>query len=213
MPFNDARIEHLVVLMLENRSFDHMLGYSNIPGVDGLTGNESNPDPTNPAGPPIKVSNDAKYVGDFDPDPGHELFDVNVQIFSNKDATPGAAPPMMGFVQSYLQVSGKIDRAKNAMKCFSPQRVPVLSTLAKQYTVCDRWFSSVPGPTLPNRAYAHSATSVGRVDMNPIWFEQGKTIYELLAESGVTSKIFLHDMTMAMTFKNFLKNQTYFGTF
>ena len=212
MPFNDARIEHLVVLMLENRSFDHMLGFCNIPGMDGLTGNEFNPDPTNPAGPPIKVSNDAKYIGDFDPDPGHELFDVNVQIFSNKDATPGLAPPMTGFVQSYLQVSGKIERAKNAMKCFSPQRVPVLSTLARQYTVCDRWFSSVPGPTLPNRSFAHAATSLGSA-VGPKTLGPLKTIYPVLSQF-VSAKIYYQDFTMALTFKELLDDQKkYFGTY
>jgi phospholipase C len=49
--------------------------------------------------------------------------------------------------------------------------------------------------------------------MDPIWFEEGKTIYELLAESNVSSKIFFHDATMAMTFKNFVKDQKYFGSF
>jgi phospholipase C len=212
MPFNDSRIEHFVVLMLENRSFDHMLGFCNIPGVDGLTGSEFNPDPTNPAGPVVKVSNDAKYIGDFDPDPGHELFDVNVQIFSNKAATPGLAPPMMGFVQSYLEVSGKIDRAKRAMKCFSPQRLPVLSTLARQYTVCDRWFSSVPGPTLPNRSFAHAATSLGSA-VGPKTLGPLKTIYPILSQH-VSAKIFYHDFTMALTFKELLDDQTkYFGTY
>ena len=78
MPFNDNRIEHFIVLMLENRSFDHMLGFSGIPGIDGLTGAETNPDTT---GAPVKVSNNAQYIGDYEPDPGHELFDVNVQTW------------------------------------------------------------------------------------------------------------------------------------
>src|SRR5450755_362400 len=143
MPFNDTRIEHFVVLMMENRSFDHMLGFSKIPGIDGLTGAETNPDTTSE---PVRVTNNAKFFGDYEPDPGHELFDVNIQIFSNQDATPGG-PPMQGFIQSYMKVCGSPDRAKDVMKCFSPQNVPILTTLAREYGVCDRWFSSVPGPT------------------------------------------------------------------
>jgi phospholipase C len=88
-----------------------------------------------------------------------------------------------------------------------------LATLAQEYAVCDHWFSSIPGPTLPNRSYAHAATSMGRLDMNPIWFNEAKTIYELLAESNVSSKIFFHDATVAMTFKNFVANQDFFGSF
>jgi phospholipase C len=156
--FNDNRIKYFVLLMLENRSFDHMLGFSGIPGIDGLTGAETNPDTT---GAPVKVSNDAQYIGDYEPDPGHELFDVNVRIFSNRQATPGTAPPMQGFIQSYFQVCNDPDRAKKVMKCFSPQRLPILTCLAQHYAVCDRWFSFVPGPPLPNRSFAHAATSLG----------------------------------------------------
>src|SRR5258708_11579479 len=127
-----------------------------------------------------------------------------MQIFGNKDGA--GDPTMKGFVTDYAQMGGSsVAQSHNIMKCFSPGpvpdcKIPVLVTLAEQYAVCDRWFSSVPGPTLPNRCFAHAATSVGRVDMNPIWFEVSKTIYEQLRESKVTSKIYFHDATVAMTF-------------
>jgi phospholipase C len=210
MPFNDNRIEHFIVLMLENRSFDHMLGFSGIPGIDGLTGAETNPDTT---GAPVTVSNDAKYIGDYEPDPGHELFDVNVQIFSNQQATPGAAPPMQGFIQSYFQVCGDPNRAKDVMKCFSPQTLPNLTYLAKNYAVCDRWFSSVPGPTLPNRSFAHAATSLGSA-VGPPFLGNLHTIYPVLNQQQVSAKIYYQDATMALTFKELLGNQTeYFGLY
>jgi phospholipase C len=202
--------------MLENRSFDHMLGFMKSPDypIDGLNGNESNLDPNGLA---ITVSKDADYSGDLVVDPGHHFPDVNTQIFGNVDGE--GDPTMTGFVKAYAQMGGSsVAQSHKIMKCFSPGpvpacKIPVLVTLAEQYAVCDRWFSSVPGPTLPNRSFAHAATSIGRVDMNPIWFEEGKTIYELLAESNVKSKIYFHDMTMAMTFKNLLANQSYFGSF
>jgi phospholipase C len=216
MPPPAGTIKHLVVLMLENRSFDHMFGFmkSDTYPIDGLNGDECNLDPN---GVKVTVSPDANYSGDLTVDPGHHFPDVNIQLFGNIDGE--GDPVMSGFVKDYAQMGGSNPTlAHNIMKCFSPGpvppcKIPILMTLAEQYAVCDRWFASVPGPTLPNRSYAHAATSVGRVDMNPIWYEEGKTIYELLAESKVTSKIFFHDMTVAMTFKNFLKNQSYFGTF
>jgi phospholipase C len=208
MPFNDTRIEHFVVLMMENRSFDHMLGFSKIPGIDGLTGAETNPDTTSE---PVRVTNNAKFFGDYEPDPGHELFDVNIQIFSNQDATPGG-PPMQGFIQSYMKVCGSPDRAKDVMKCFSPQNVPILTTLAREYGVCDRWFSSVPGPTLPNRSFAHAATSLGSA-VGPPFLGNLRTIYPVLNEQ-VSAKIYYQDWTMALTFKELLGDQTkYFGLF
>jgi phospholipase C len=211
MPPPPETIKHLVVLMLENRSFDHMLGFlkSDQYPIEGLNGNESNLDAN---GVQVTVSNDALFSGDFNPDPGHHFENVNVQIFGNQEGTGPAT--MGGFVQSYGQMGGSsVAQSHKIMKCYAPSKIPILTTLAQEYAVCDHWFSSIPGPTLPNRSYAHAATSMGRLDMNPIWFNEAKTIYELLAESNVSSKIFFHDATVAMTFKNFVANQDFFGSF
>jgi len=138
---------HLVVLMLENRSFDHMLGFLQSPEypIEGLTGNEINPSAAE-GGLPVVVSRDAHSVHDLNPDPGHDFIDVNVQIFGNKDGIPGG-PTMQGFVQDYALVSNHVEQGANVMKCFTADTLPVLSTLAQQYAVCDHWYSSVPGPT------------------------------------------------------------------
>ena len=61
-----ANIKHIVTLMMENRSFDHMLGGLKLKGINGLTGNESNPDSN---GQPFKVDSKAEYQGQLDPDP------------------------------------------------------------------------------------------------------------------------------------------------
>ncbi len=76
--------DHLVVLMLENRSFDHMLGFlkSAEYRVDGLTGAETNPSADD--GSDVRVSPDAVAAGDLTPDPGHDFVDVNVQIFGDR---------------------------------------------------------------------------------------------------------------------------------
>src|SRR5262249_27511057 len=84
------------------------------------------------------------------------------------------------------------------------ERVPILTQVARQFSVCDHWFSSVPGPTFPNRAFAHGATSMGRVDMGVDWLGMPKTIYELLAENNVDSRIYYHDSTLAMTFRGLI---------
>ena len=212
MPPPPGQIEHLVVLMMENRSFDHLLGFlkSDDYPIEGLTGKESNRDST---GEPIKVTDDANYSGDLGTDPGHHFPDVAIQMYGSTDRT--GEPTMSGFVVDYEKMcGGKIKAGRRIMKCFNEKRVPVISQLAQQYAVCDHWFSSVPGPTLPNRSFAHSATSIGRVDMNPVWFNESKTIYELLAENGSTAKIWFHDWSMAQTFKNLLIDQNkWFGKF
>jgi phospholipase C len=205
-------LKHIVVLMMENRSFDHMLGYAATPNwqIDGLTGAEKNRDST---GEFATVSNDADYSGDFTPDPGHALFDTLTQLYGAANIPVTQNPSMNGFVLSYEGKTHNSSNAHRIMKCFKPEKVPVLTQLARQFAVCDRWFSSIPGPTFPNRAFAHGSTSIGRVDMGVDWHNMSKTIYELLAENNVDSRIFYHDSTMAMTFKGLMNQGRYFALF
>jgi hypothetical protein len=99
-------IEHVVVLMLENRSFDSMLGklYPKSSLFDGLDGSELNRDA---AGNGIRVNNrpgtDAAAMSIPDPDPGELWTDINTQLFGRADASSSTtAPTMVGFVESYL---------------------------------------------------------------------------------------------------------------
>jgi len=211
-------IEHMIVLMMENRSFDHMFGFFQIqspakPGdsIDALTGNETNP---NVDGSVVSVSADAEYAGDYRVDPSHAFADVTVQLFGQTPPPAGAQPTNKGFVIDYAQQPGNNNDPKKAariMKCFSPERIPVLTTLAQEFAVCDRWFASVPGPTLPNRAFAHCATSHGHVDMNPLAYLGVRTLYEALDAVNVSSRIYSFDgNSMGFMFKNlFMKGNKY----
>jgi len=175
-PFN-----HLVVLMMENRSFDHMLGYLKSPAypIDGLNGDESNDSAS--GGPAIRVSPTARSVHDLNPDPGHEFQEVNVQIFQNPAGTDTGQPKMQGFVQNYATKSNNAVQGENIMKCFHAGSLPVLSTLAQQFAVCDRWFSSVPGSTIPNRLFAHAASSGGSLTQDAILAPAtAKTIFQII---------------------------------
>src|SRR5438270_215564 len=93
-------LKHIVVLMMENRSFDHMLGglKAEDPRINGLTGSETNPDQTNE---PVKVQPLAEFQSQLDPDPDHHFVGVNKQLFFGTSGPP-AVPSMQGFVQSYF---------------------------------------------------------------------------------------------------------------
>jgi phospholipase C len=190
-----GKIETLVVLMMENRSFDHMLGF--LPGVDGLTGNETNP--LDVEGPLVRVSSDARTVHDLIPDPGHEWINVNVQIFENPEGTGPVT--MQGFVKDYALVSHDLHQGPNIMKCFRPETLPVLSTLAREYAVCDRWFSSVPGSTIPNRLFALAAHSGGSLTQDvieaPIFI---RTIFEEMdvPPNPANYRIYTHGSSILM---------------
>src|ERR1700730_11753955 len=124
--------DHLVVLMLENRSFDHMLGFlkSAEYQIDGLTGSETNPSAD--GGSDFRVSPNAVAAGDLTPDPGHDFEDVNVQIFGDIRVAPSAIPLMKGFVRNYATIDATHRHGTSVMKCFTPASLPVLTTLAMQ---------------------------------------------------------------------------------
>lgn len=205
-------LKHIVVLMMENRSFDHMLGFAKTQDwpIDGLAGNEVNQDST---GNPVTVSNDANYAGDLTPDPGHSGFDSLTQLYEDPNTPVTQDPTMSGFVRSYEGKTGDVQAAQRIMRCFSPQKVHVLARLAQQFCLCDKWFASLPGPTFPNRAFAHAATSMGRVDMGLDWRHLSPTIYERLADNHLDSVIYYHDSTMASTFDSLAGNPNFFGSF
>ena len=200
-------IKHIVVLMMENRSFDHMFGLlmSEIPDLRGVRiGEWTNVDD---GGNVHALTDDAAYQGQLRVDPPHDFFSVNQQIFLHP-GQPAPQPPkpdMLGFAADYARAGGN---PANIMKCFRPDRVPASRALAKSYLVCDNWFSSVPGSTNPNRAFAHFGTSFGRVDNGPVWFvevdrklEHG--IYGRLRAGGRTAKIYYYSLqsgTIGMTF-------------
>ena len=157
-------IEHVFVLMLENRSFDHMLGFSGIAGLDGLTGNETN---TTSPGVSVPVGSPAAYALDIDPK--HGFVNVVEQLCGLGVAHPaGGSYPAInnsGFASSCVGAYGPPpDGAVPTMRAYSPDQLPVLDTLAREFAVCDRWFSSMPGPTWPNRFFAHAASSAGLDD-------------------------------------------------
>ncbi len=207
------KLKHVVVVMMENRSFDHMLGalHAQDPRIDGLTGAESNPDTTNE---PIRVKPLAEFQGQLDPDPGHHFPDVDLQLFNRSQDR--SKPNMQGFVQAYFQQRKDVDHSHKVLYYFTPEKLPVITTLARNYAVFNRWFSSIPGPTIPNRAFAHFGTSFGKVDMSLFYLgEPYLSIYERMVNAGRTAKIYYYDQqssTMALPF--LLKNQPkLFGTY
>jgi phospholipase C len=212
-PLNDPRMKHLVVLMMENRSFDHMLGLlkaenSEIRGV--APGDYINLDTVGAA---VDVSDDAAYQGQLLVDPGHDFNDVYFQMYGVPfDGSVAGTPTMSGFVKSYEQQAGAGAGAE-VMRCFRPEQLPALVTLAREYAICDQWFSSVPGPTLPNRAFAHFGTSFGRLDMSPDYFRAKSSIYQRLKKAGGSGKIYYYSKSSGTQGLTFLLSdqRSYFG--
>jgi phospholipase C len=201
-------LKHIVVLMMENRSFDHMLGglMKKYPKINGLTGNESNPDMN---GTMVQVKPDAKFQSQLDHDPDHHFPGVDLQIFGGTPPGPGRVANMQGFIKSYATQGTDINASHAIMSYFPPERLPVLTKLATEFAVFNGWFSPIPGPTICNRAFAHYGTSFGNVDMNLFYIQDPiLSIYERMAKANHSAKIYYYDQqSSTMEIVNLLKNQ------
>jgi phospholipase C len=166
-----SQIEHIVVLMQENRSFDNLLGWQF--GLDPATmfnltvGGERIP---------VWKDDGTTYpvMTMPDPDPGELFTDMNYQLFERYFVPDSsAAPTMGGFVQSYVNQTMANPGNQSPydpraiMHCFQPDQVPATSRLAATFGVADRWFASAPCQTWPNRFFVHTATADGYVNNVP----------------------------------------------
>ena len=197
-------IEHVVVLMLENRSFDHMLGDLGIAGVERPgSGTANRLDPGDSASPEYETQ---WITGDEDVsvDPGHEYADVMKQLTATDafEIPPGGLNNK-GFVWSYagrLRAEGaSVSRAAEIMHCSHTTRVPILSTLAREFAVCTRWFSSLPAETWPNRLFAHAAQSDNLVHNVPRRYGI-RSIFDALRGAGVSWSVYAGDIPQAAAF-------------
>jgi len=103
---NRSPIEHVIVLMLENRSYDHMLGY--LPNGHGLAGDEFNPvDPSDPTSERVRVSNRSGYITAVDP--AHDFVSVEKQLFGESGHVVNPAP-MNGFVNVHIEKAKAMSR-------------------------------------------------------------------------------------------------------
>jgi phospholipase C len=205
-------IEHVVVLMLENRSFDCIFGAFDPgrEGFDNLKGDETNP--YTPAGgkpTTIRVWNDSGMSAATatipDPDPGESFADINQQLFGT-GAPSGDPPPMSGFVQNYMAqkpIDGHAPDPRTIMHHFTPLQVPVIARLATSFGVSDQWYASAPCQTWPNRFFVHSATCAGYVDNDrfPIPYTQ-PTIFHRLQDAKHSWRVYFHDVPQVMTIRD-----------
>lgn len=190
-------IKHVVVLMMENRSFDHMLGYLQqgvYPQVDGIpaAGQRSNSDSAGITYP--QVPGAARQIGK---DPNHECASTLAQM---------AGGAMSGFVTNYQGFfpAATPGELAEVMKYHARGTLPALHALAENFTVCDNWFSSLPGPTWPNRLFIHSGTSLGKVTMpnsvfnlNWHWYDQ-TTLYDRLNAARISWNIYYGDVPQSL---------------
>ena len=205
----DDPVKHVVLLLFENHSFDQMLGcfkqvYHDLEGVD-------------PGKPAVNRYQGAEFKQQSTTerqmvlDPRHEVNHVAIQMQDHN----------RGFVEDYVRanqcrwgVSKKEldEQCHFLMGYYRLDFLPALHRLAHDFLICDHWFSSLPGPTWPNRFFALSGTSSGKVNMPEDgehgadiagWFQQNQpTIFDHLSEKEISWKIYFHDIPQSICLVN-----------
>lgn len=219
MPDFADRIKHIVVLMLENRSFDHMLaGTTFSSAVKQATVDDSNPGVN---GDLVHVSFDA--TAGIDAGPDHAHLGVMRQLIGTK---PANKPPFYtkpynvtnrGFVASFEDAAAQHkppvpDYGAHVMRCQPETNVPVLSTLAKKFAVCDQWFCSVPGETWPNRNYVHAGTSDGTDNITKRWYDN-PTIFGTIINAKKNYRVYTDGLAQCLVFRDLWLDKLFRGKF
>ena len=201
-----SAITNVFVLMLENHSFDNIFAASDIPNIIAATTNDSNEYNG------VFYNVDAEAPPAMPSDPGHEFTDVVTQLAGMGQTYPsgGPYPPinLSGFVANYATTTTEgppppAGDIGEIMACFeTPSDLPVIYQLATEFAICDQWFSSLPGPTWPNRFFVHGASSSG-LDHSPSKAEMIEwetlsgftyphgSIYDALRAAGISYGLFI----------------------
>src|SRR5713226_7179137 len=197
------KIETIVIVMMENRSFDHMLGYLSLPDsgrtdVEGLR-YKANVDP------PVW---DSEYVlpGGYTPfrmpdtttplpnnmDPPHERPNIEKQI---GPPDPDGVHPMNGFVDSYdgkINVDGKDQPI--VMGYYTGADLPTTHFFAQNFLICDHWFSAIPAGTQPNRLMAMSGQSRIEMNVNKPPLPDQPLVYHWLNDHNVRWRVYAESL-------------------
>jgi phospholipase C len=222
-----GKIRHIVYVMMENRSYDHVLGYraldSHNDGSDGLTPTVvdfiQGPNDAHIVKPLNKAAfpkNAAEKMTRLPAWVGHELDDVREQLslqIPGPEGRPINGPK--GFVDNFKKknelVEGEEHRDKvvpdDVLGFYEAADLPVFAYLASNYAYCDRYYCSHPGPTLPNRMYSltgdvqYDRLGVPILDNNHadnFLLSRAETIFDLLTKRGISWRIYESNPSVAM---------------
>jgi phospholipase C len=162
-----SQIDHIIVVMMENRSFDHLLGW--LPGANGRQAGLTYLDSQDEAHPTTQL---ATYVGCAHPDPDHSY-------------TGGRSEYNNGLMDGWLKTT---TNDVFSIGYYTEEQLPFFSALARNFTTLDAYFASIMGPTFPNRIFQHAAQTdrlTNTLDVSTL-----PTIWDNLAAAGVSARYY-----------------------
>ena len=192
-PVDLSKIKTIVIVMMENRSFDHMLGYLSLPPFNRPDVDGQSLDPawlqkfTNyDAGlgyQPFLSTDPNTMPAEFDPP--HERSNIAAQIDPRQDDSF----PLNAFVSAIPPgVSSDPAIRKLVMSYFGAAQAPINNFFAKNFTICDRWFCSLPAGTQPNRLMSMGGTSM--IDVNTTILPEQELVYDWLNQRNISWRVY-----------------------
>ncbi|MEK6289344.1 MAG: alkaline phosphatase family protein [Acidobacteriota bacterium] len=205
-------INHVVVLMMENRSLDNLLGWvytdqnnqppHNIPAQEptsyaGLVKHKYHNQLT-PDSPLVYAKNGTDSTVVPSPDPGEEFTQMTQQIFG-----ASTTADMSGFLANYFtQCPGDPNQI---MHSYNPAQVPVISQIAQAFAVSDAWYASAPCQTWPNRGFVHTGSSDGHINNDDSEPYDINTIFNLLKDQGISWMVYNNSIAPSLVHVMFPK--------
>lgn len=205
---SDFPIKTVVILVLENRSFDNICGFFDYkPSINGVKKQPhcNSLRKNNTHSETFCTNNNATLV--FPDNPSHEFDQITKQIYGTSQPALGSPPAMSGFIE---ERNGRIPGLTSTdldrlFQCYDPSKLPVLYTLAKEFVLFDRWFASVPSCTLPNRAFVHAHTSNGvtrNFGLTPVTGWPNKSIWDILDQHRISWANYFQEVPTLTLFKS-----------
>ncbi len=200
-------IDTLVVVILENRSFDHLLGYLSLPpsnrtNVEGLKPDlDWQTSVANPYGGRLYAPFHYTDLA-LPQDPPHERQPIAIQLGPN---TTGVFP-LKGFVDNYATVQKVIDpdHPPAVMGYYTPVEVPITDFFASSYSICDHWFAPLPASTQPNRLMAMAGVSKIEGNKSFLEFPTQDLVYDWLKAHGVRWRVYHDGIPFFMLMKRWI---------
>ena len=197
-PPHQEKVDHFVILFMENRAFDHLFGCHDKPGIDGVHGGHAVPvDPGNASKGYVNVTcGTAKLV--CDPGPRMQMW---AQHFNSSSTCAGQYPYCGPQAQSdNFSVSGGGLKQGASVEMFAPEQLPVKTELVEQFGLFNKYFTSTPTASTPNHLFAQSATSCGQTG-NSLYSTCGgatetypqPTIYDNMRVNNVSFKLYMNN--------------------
>ena len=179
-------IKTIIIVMMENRSFDHVLGYLSLDGkdVNGLSADPTwQENFTNLYGGKTYPIHALSPSTQLIPDPPHDRTPISTQI--KTPCANGGCPELGGFVASYATRNPPPADLLMVMGYYTAGALPVYDFFAKNFTICDSWFAPLPTGTQANRLMAMAGESAISDNVSGFLPEQS-LVYDWLTAHGAS---------------------------